>query len=330
MIRYLVRRVLYAVPITLGVMLLTFLLFFVVQSPEAMATRILGEKVPPEVRREWLHARGYDRALFLNVPGVKGHDPARAWWDSQFVARMGELARFDLGTSDVTGERVAAEFRRGAKPSLMLTVPAFVCGTVIALSLALLSVHLRRTQFDRATTVACVVLMSVPIVVTVIFGQWFFSIAMGAFPVFGFSPDAWAPLRFLALPVLLAVLAGLGGSTRLYRAILLEESRQDYVRTAEAKGASPARVLFTHILKNGMISLLTLLVSALPFLVMGSLILERFFGIPGLGFLLVSAIQTSDFAVVRASVFLGALMYIGALILTDACYALVDPRVRLE
>ena len=330
MIRYIIRRLLYAVPILIGVMLLTFFLFFYFTTPEAIAKRILGEKVSQPARQAWLQARGYDKPTFVNVPGVARYQPDRPWTDAQFFARMKELAVFDFGTSDISGERIWKDFKKGAVPSLLLTVPAFACGLVISVSLALLVVYLRHTRLDAAATLACVGLMSVPIIVTVIFGQWYGAIEMAAFPVFGYTPGGWSPVRFLLLPVILSVLAGLGGSVRMYRAIFLEEARHDYVRTAEAKGASPRRVLFVHILKNGAISLVTLLVSALPFLVTGSLVMEQFFGIPGLGYLLVNAIQTSDFAVVRASVFLGALLYLGALILTDICYAWVDPRIRLE
>jgi peptide/nickel transport system permease protein len=330
MTRYLIRRLLYVVPTILGVMLLTFVLFFVFTTPEAIARRILGEKVSMQARQQWLHARGYDKPTLLNVPGVQRYQADRPWWDAQFVRQMTDLAKFELGRSDITGERIWDDFKKGAIPSLLLTVPAFFCGLIISVSLALLVVYLRRTQFDRATTLVCVAFMSMPVMVVVIFGQWLGAIELALFPVFGYTPGGLAPLRFLALPVTLSVLAGLGGSVRLYRTIFLEEARYDYVRTAEAKGASPRRVLFVHILKNGAISLITLVVTALPFLVAGSLVMERFFGIPGLGFMLVNAIQSSDFAVVRASVFVGALLYIGALMLTDICYALVDPRIRLE
>jgi peptide/nickel transport system permease protein len=153
---------------------------------------------------------------------------------------------------------------------------------------------------------------------------------MRLFPAFGFDLAGLSTAKFLLLPVLLMVVSGLGAEVRIYRAIFLEEIEQDYVRTARAKGLSNRRVLFVHVLKNGLINLITLVVASLPFLVMGSLVVENFFGIPGLGNVLFSAILGPDFAVVQASVFLGSLLYLAGLVATDVCYALVDPRIRLQ
>ncbi|MCC7519078.1 MAG: ABC transporter permease [Verrucomicrobiae bacterium] len=321
---YLIRRLLSAVPILIGVMLLTFVLFFVFQTPRAMALRILGPKAPAEAIENWLHNRGYDKPRFLNLrPGAR-------LWDSQFVNHLSALARFDLGHSDATGEPVLEMFKRGMVPSLLITVPVFVAGLCLAVGAALLLVMARESALDLAGALACVMMMSVPYMVWVIFGQWLMGVRLTWFPAFGFDLSGWSTARFLVLPVALAVFAGLGADTRLYRAIFLEEIRQDYVRTARAKGASGRRILFVHVLKNGMISLVTLVVASLPFLIMGSLVLESFFGIPGLGNLMMNAIRTSDFAVVRASVWLGSLLYLAGLLLTDLAYALVDPRVRFR
>lgn len=321
---YLFRRLLSAIPILIGVMLLTFLLFFVMQTPRAMALRILGPKAPPETVANWLHHRGYDKPRFLNLR------PGERMWDTQFVRHMTALARFDLGRSDATGEPVAAMFRRGMIPSLLITLPVFLVGLCLAVSVALLLVLARESALDFVGALLCVGMMSVPYMAWVIFGQWLMGVKLTWFPAFGFDLAGFGAVRFLVLPVALAVLAGLGADVRLYRAVFLEEIRQDYVRTARAKGASARRVLFVHVLKNGMISLATLVVASLPFLIMGSLVLESFFGIPGLGNLMMNAIRTSDFAVVRASVWLGSLLYLGGLLLTDLAYALVDPRVRFQ
>ncbi len=321
---YLLRRILYTIPILFGVMLLTFLLFYVVQTPRSMALRILGPKAPPQAIENWLHNRGYDRPTFINT------HPGEHMWNSQFVRHFQSLARFDLGRSDATGEPVAVMFRRGMIPSLLITLPAFLLGMALSVSVALLLVMARESWLDLAGALACVVMMSVPIMVYVIVGQWLMAVKLPWFPAFGFDLSGWSTARFLVLPVVMAVLSGLGSDVRLYRAIFLEEIRQDYVRTAQAKGASGRRVLFVHVLKNGMISLVTLVVASLPFLIMGSLVLESFFGIPGLGNLMMNAIRTSDFSVVRASVWLGALLYLSGLLLTDLCYAAVDPRIRLQ
>lgn len=323
MAAYLIRRIFYMIPILLGVMLVTFVLFYVVQKPRAMAVRILGPKASPQAVENWLHNRGYDKPTFFNTE--HGHN----LFDSQFFDNIKSLATFQLGESDATGERVLDMFKRGAIPSLLITLPAFICGLAVAISISLFFVFVRESLLDVWGIVICVAMMSLPVMVYVIFGQWLFANALAYFPAFGFSLEGLTTARFLALPVSIMVFAGIGGSVRFYRAVFLEEARSDYIRTALAKGASHGRVLFIHVLKNGLISLITVVVAALPSLILGSLVIESFFGIPGLGEMSKSAIQTSDFALVRANVYFGSLLYLFGLLLTDVCYALVDPRVRL-
>lgn len=324
MFAYLVRRLLFFVPIIFGVMLLTFVLFFVVQSPNATARRVLGQRATPKAIENWLHNRGYDRPLLIN------QTPGEPWHDSLFLNQMQRLATFDLGASDVTGRPLAEIFREGALPSLLLTVPAFFASLVMSVGLSLYLVFIRNKALDLAASLLCVMLMSVPVMVYVIFGQFIVAQVLNYFPAFGFQLKGISTVKFLVLPVCLMVASGLGSEVRLFRALFLEEMGQDYIRTARAKGASTAVVLLRHVLKNGMINLITLLVASLPFLIMGSLLLENFFGIPGLGNVLFSAIQAPDFAVVQASVFLGSLLYLGGLLLTDICYAWADPRIRLQ
>jgi peptide/nickel transport system permease protein len=323
MFNYLLRRALHAIPVVLGVMAITFVLFYTAQSPEAMARRVLGPKAPAEAVANWLAQRGYDRPMFL---ALDGGNP----FDSQFFRHIGSLARFDLGVSDVTGEPVIARFKAGAVPSLCITLPAFLAGLAAAIGLALLQVSAREGPLDTGVTLLSVVMMSLPIMVYVIFGHALLAVGLKYFPAYGFDLGGWDSARFLALPVLALVIAGLGSDTRLFRAIFLEEIRADYVRTARAKGVSAARVLSRHVLKNGMINIITLTVAALPSLVLGSLVIEDFFGIPGLGGLAMQAIRESDFAVIRATTYVGSLLYLAGLMLTDACYAMVDPRIRLK
>lgn len=323
MFAYLIRRLFFFVPIVFGVMLLTFVLFFVVQSPEATARRVLGQKATPKSVENWLHNRGYDKPLLINTT------PGQPWHDSLFVNQFGRLVTFDLGTSDVSGRPLREIFVQGALPSLLLTVPAFLVSLLVSVALALYLVFIRNAAVDFTATFLCVALMSVPVMVYVIFGQFFVAQVLNYFPAFGFEASGWSAPKFLLLPVALMVVSGLGADVRLFRALFLEEMGQDYIRTARAKGVSKARVLLSHVFKNGLINLITLVVASLPFLIMGSLLLENFFGIPGLGNVLVTAIQAPDFAVVQASVFLGSLMYLGGLLLTDLCYAWADPRIRL-
>jgi peptide/nickel transport system permease protein len=150
------------------------------------------------------------------------------------------------------------------------------------------------------------------------------------FPAYGFSYDGFSMVRFIMLPVVIFMLINLGHDARLYRAIFLEEIGQDYVRTAHAKGLGGSRVLGVHVFKNGLIAIITLVVAELPRLVLGSLLIESLFGIPGLGSVLVQAIQTGDQPVIMTSVFLGSVLYLFALILTDIFYAVADPRIRLS
>jgi peptide/nickel transport system permease protein len=324
MVAYLIRRLFFFVPIVFGVMLLTFVLFFVVQSPEAMARRVLGPKATPKVVENWLHNRGYDKPLLINRTGEG------PWHDSLFLNQMGRLARFDLGKSDVTNRPLVEDFREGALPSLLLTVPAFFVGLALSVVLALYLVFIRNGVVDLAASLACVALMSVPVMVYIIAGQFLVAQVLNYFPAFGFQMEGLSTAKFLLLPVALMVVSGLGADVRLFRAMFIEEMGQDYIRTARAKGVSSVVVLLRHVFKNGLINLITLVVASLPFLIMGSVVLENFFGIPGLGNKLFSAIQAPDFAVVQASVFLGSLLYLGGLLLTDICYAWADPRIRLQ
>lgn len=324
MFSYFIRRLLYAVPIVFGVMLLTFLLFFVVQTPQSMAKRILGPKASPQAVENWLHNRGYDKPRFFNT--ALGQNLV----DSQFFNHLKALAVFDLGRSDATGELVLTKFKEGAIPSLLITLPAFLLGLFLSLSVSLFMVFVRKSRIDLAGIFISVVLMSIPIMAYVILGQWLIAVKLCYLPAFGFNLAGMTTAKYLFLPVWIYVFASLGSDVRLYRAIFLEEIHQDYVRTAHAKGASGARVLFVHVLKNGMISLITLVVASLPFLIMGSLVMENFFGIPGLGNLTMNAIRTSDYAVIRAAVYLGSLLYLVGLLLTDLCYAAVDPRIRFK
>lgn len=313
MVNYVLRRLLYAVPIVFGVIALTFLLFNVVQTPRATAKLVLGPRASEKAVAEWIHNRGLDRPM-----------------PEQFVAHVKKLATFDLGTSWKTGRDLREVFLTGAGPSLMITLPGFLAGLISAVGLALYQVFVRNSMLDRSMTLLAVALMSIPTVVYIIFLQAVAALALNYFPASGFDWRGLGTLKFVALPIIIMVIVNLGYDARLYRAIFMEEIGQEYVRTALAKGASHGRVLGVHVLKNGMIALITLTVAHLPALIMGSLLIENFFGIPGLGNLLVLAIQTGDQPVILASVYLGSLLYILSLILTDMAYAIADPRIRLS
>jgi peptide/nickel transport system permease protein len=325
MVNYILRRILYAVPILIGVNILTFALFFVVNTPEDMARAHLGVKrVTPEAILKWKQERGYDLPLFYNG-GARGLEKITR---TIFFQKSVKLFVFQFGQAD-DGRDISREIRTRMGPSLAIAVPVFLLGLFCYISLALILAFFRATYLDLWGVVVCVALMSISGLFYIIGGQYLLSKLWNLVPISGFAsgPDG---LRFLILPVLVGVVGGLGAGTRWYRTIFLEEMDKEYVRTARAKGLTEGRILFRHILKNAMIPILTGAVVVIPSLFMGSLITESFFGIPGLGSYTIDAIQSQDFAIVRAMVFLGSVLYIIGLILTDLSYTLVDPRIRLE
>ncbi|WJW74490.1 ABC transporter permease [Thiohalobacter sp. IOR34] len=325
MFAYLLRRVLYALPILIGVNLLTFALFFVVNTPDNMARLHLGVKrVTPEAIESWKRDHGYDRPLFYNA-GAEGLDSLT---DTIFFDKSVRLFAFDFGRSD-SGRDIAYDISQRMWPSLAIALPTFVIGLLVNISFAMLIVFFRGSYLDLGAVVLLVVLMSVSSLFYIIGGQYLMGKLLRLVPISGYD-TGWLALKFILLPVLIGIVSGIGSGSRWYRTIFLEEIGKDYVRTARAKGLDEPRVLFRHVLKNALIPILTGAVVVLPLLFMGSLILESFFGIPGLGSYTIDAIAAQDFAIVRAMVFLGSVLYILGLILTDLSYTLVDPRVRLS
>ncbi|WP_145248082.1 ABC transporter permease [Pseudomonas oryzihabitans] len=325
MIGYLLRRLAYGVLILIGVNLLTFLLFFTVNTPDDMARLAIGGKyVTAEAIEDWKAEHGYDKPLLINTT----REGMEQLTDTLFFERSASLLVFDFGTSD-SGRDIGREIAERVGPSLALALPTFVLGLAASVGFALLLVFFRATRLDFWGVVLCVVLLSISSLFYIIAGQWLFAKTLRLVPFSGYE-EGWNLLRFLALPVLVAVIAGLGSQARFYRALFLEEIGKDYVRTARAKGLAERQVLLRHVLRNAALPILTGVVSAIPLLIMGSLIAESFFGIPGLGSYTIDAINGQDFAVVRTMVFLGSVLYIVGLILADLSYTLADPRVRFR
>ncbi|MFN7835804.1 MAG: ABC transporter permease [Burkholderiaceae bacterium] len=325
MMTYLLRRLGYALLILLGVNLITLLLFFKVNTPDDMARQALGGKrVTQTAIARWKQEKGYDLPLLFNAP-APGADK---FTQTIFVQKSLPMFWGEFGASD-DGRNIGREIRLRMGPSLALAVPVFVLGLLVHIVLAMTMAFFRGTAFDRGAVVFCVVAMSISGLFYIIGGQFLFAKTLSLVPVSGYAPG-WAAVRFLLLPVLIGVVAGLGGGARWYRTIFLEEMSRDYVRTARAKGLSETAVLYRHVLRNALIPILTGSVAVIPTLFMGSLIAESFFGIPGLGSYTLEAIQAQDFAIVRAMVFIGTALYIVGLILTDFAYTAADPRIRLE
>ncbi len=322
---YILRRLLYGVAILIGVNLFTFVLFFAVNTPDDMARlSIGGQRVSQEAIETWKIERGYDKPLFFNTQ-AQGSDK---FTDTIFAARSLPLLRLDFGASD-GGRDIGREISARIGPSLALALPSFTLGLFASVVFALVLVFFRATRLDFWGVVLCVVMLSISGLFYIIAGQWLFAKILRLVPYSGFG-GGLDMVKFLALPVLVAIIARLGPEARFYRALFLEESGKDYVRTARAKGLAERVVLFRHVLRNAMLPILTGTVSAIPLLFMGSLIAESFFGIPGLGSYTIDAINAQDFSIVRAMVFLGSALYIVGLILADISYTLADPRVRFE
>ncbi len=403
MTAYILRRLLYLVPVVMGVLLVTFCLFTLVGGD--ISQQIAGKNADAETIAEIRHEYGFDKPLFVGHSPLEGDDLVwaeekdafvltlkeeerkaleeqaekkakklarklgsanvkvapvqepeiaeyeakkqwlshlfrqrvrtrhlgQAWamldFDSQFLAHFRKAFTFNFGRA-LDREKIGEKILRGVGPSLTLTIPMFIGTIVISISFALIVAFLRGTVWDNLIVILCVAGMSIPYLSFIIFGQFYFAYKLDWFPIF-FSPDRPMILSVI-LPALIGVTAGLGANLRFYRTIMLDEIRNDYVRTAFAKGLTARKVLFKHVLKNAMIPIVTSVVLSIPYLILGSLLLERFFGIPGLGYLMIEAINSRDFFVLNAMTFIMALLIAFFTLVTDVCYAWVDPRVKFE
>jgi len=325
MINYIVRRIGYGVLILIGVNVFTFILFFAVNTPDDMARmNIGGKRVTQDAIEKWKVERGYNKPLL---------------WDNQqagvekltktiFFERSVPLFALNFGASD-SGRDIGYELKKRVGPSIALAIPTFLLGIFVVIVFSLTLVFFRSTYLEFWGVALAVFLLSVSGLFYIIAGQFLFSKLMRLVPISGFSAG-WDMFVFLALPVVIGIVSRLGGEALFYRTMFLEEIGKDYVRTARSKGLSETAVLFRHVLHNALLPILTSTVAVLPLLFLGALIMESFFGIPGLGSYTIDAINAQDFAVVRSMVFVGALLYIVGLILTDISYTVADPRIRLS
>jgi peptide/nickel transport system permease protein len=320
---YIVRRVLYSIPILIGVNILTFALFFYVNSPDDIARIHLGGKyISQEAKDQWKEVHRYHLPLFYNAK-ERG---LQKFTQTIFFEKSVKLFVFDFGLSD-TGRDISQAISDRYLPSLLIAVPSLLLGLLVYISVALCLAFCRGTWLDTLGIFICVVLLSISALFYIVLGQFVFAKILRWFPISGYT-DGLLGIKFLLLPIIISIIAGLGASSRWYRSIFIEELHKDYVRTAGAKGLSDGMILFKHVLKNALIPILTGVVAVLPLLFMGSLLLESFFAIPGLGSYTIDAIRDQDFAIVRVMVFLGTVLYIFGLLLTDISYSWVDPRVR--
>lgn len=306
MLRYTLRRLLQLIPTLLGVTLLTFILFNVVGG--SPAAQVLGKNASAEALAEYDTMHGYDRPLPV-----------------QYIAFLGDLIQGKLGNSIEYRQPVWNVIKEGIWISLSLTIPILVIGTTLALIIGLLCAAQAGKRLDNMTLAATTALMSVNYVIWVTAGQYILAYKLRLFPVWGF--ENWT---YLCLPVVIGIISGLGTDVRFYRTVILDEINRPHVRTAIAKGLHPIVVLLRHVMRNSLIPVVTNISLAVPFLFTGSILLESFYGIPGLGGIGLNAVNSSDFAMVRAVVIIGALLYQLSNLISDLAYAWLDPRIRLS
>jgi peptide/nickel transport system permease protein len=324
---YLLRRVMYGVLILIGVNLLTFFLFFTVNTPDDMARlNIGGKRVTQDQIDKWKSERGYDKPLYLNA----AKSGSEHFTDTIFWERSVSLFKLDFGRADAeSAGDIGHEIGTRMVASLQLAVPLFALQLLVSVVFSLALVFFRHSRLDFWGVVLCVLMLSISALFYIIVGQWLFSRMFKLAPISGYAAG-WDAARFLVLPVLLSLVSRLGSEARLYRAMFLEELGRDYVRTARAKGLRETVVLYRHVLRNALIPIMTSAGGYLPYVFLGSLVFESFFGIPGLGAYVIDAISGQDFAIVRSMVFLGAALYVASFIVIDLLYTLADPRVRLS
>lgn len=307
---YALRRLLYIIPILLGVCAIIFVLFNIVTPDPAMI--MLGKHATIEQIAELRHELGLDRP-----------------WFYQYLDVVKSALTFDFGRSWSTKQEIVSMIKNGAIPSLSVTVPSFVLSLVISIVISLMVAFYRGKLLDKLTVFICVSMMSISSLAYILFGQWFFAYKLGWFEISGYEYGFPAFIPYVVLPIIIWIILGLGSEIRFFRTILLDEIYQDYVRTARAKGLTEKVILFKHVLKNAMIPIITYTIIEIPFLILGALLLESFFSIPGLGAMTLNAIHSSDFPVIKAMTILSAVAYIVFSVITDVCYTLVDPRMRL-
>ena len=319
MLKYVLRRIAETIPTTIGILLLTFVLFNVVGGSPAEV--VLGKNATAEAVAAFNHKWGYDKPLIF---GDCSDCSIVRLFDSQFFNFVAGICKGDFGYSIENQEPVMEVLKHGVGPSLSLTVPILVGGVIVALMLALLAAAMRGGWVDRAVLLFSAVLMSVNYVIWVLAGQFFLAYKAGIFPVWGYG-NAF----YLVLPVFIGIFSSLGPDVRFFRTAILDEVYKPYVLTARAKGLSGWTIMTRHVLRNALIPIVTYVSRAIPYLFTGSLLLWSFFGIPGLGSVSINAIHSSDMAVVRAVVVLGSLLYQFVNLVTDVLYAFLDPRVRM-
>lgn len=311
MIKYIIRRLLYLIPVLLGVSFIIFVLFNLVSGdPSAV---LLGKNATARQILELREQLGLNKPLF-----------------AQYLDVVKSAFTFDFGYSWATKQKISQMIIQGAYPSMCLTIPAFVVATVFSLIISLVVAFYRGKGIDLFVRVLCIAGVSISALAYILFFQYFFAFKLGWFEISGFESGFPNFVPFVALPAIIFVLLSLGPDVRFFRTIILDEIYQDYVRTARAKGLSEVAILLKHVLRNALIPIITYVVIQIPSLILGALLLENFFSIPGLGGITLNALNSSDFPVIKAMAILSSVLYILLSLLTDVLYTFADPRVKLK
>jgi peptide/nickel transport system permease protein len=312
MFAFILRRLWQMLPTMAGVVLLVFVLFNWVGGDPAylLAGKMSSAEQIANIRKQL----GVDQPVYVQL-GI-------------FIK---QILTFDFGTAWSTGEPVGHIIASRLGPSLTVLIPLTILETALGIALALGIAFVRGSFTDRAVMLACTVGMSISILVYIIVFQYFLAYRLGLFPVQGWGEHlADNLLRYAVLPILIGLAVSIAPTLRLYRSFVLDEAGQDYVRTARAKGLSERRILWVHVLRNAAIPIITHVMANLPALLIGAFLLERFFGIPGIGREVILAVERSDFPVIKAiTVYVAAATMLFNL-LTDLLYQAVDPRVKLS
>lgn len=311
MIKYIVRRLLYLIPVLLGVSFIIFVLFNLVSGdPTAV---LLGKNATARQMADLREQLGLNKPLF-----------------DQYLDVVKSAFTFDFGHSWATKQEIKEMILQGAYPSLCLSLPAFVIATILSLIISLVVAFYRGKGIDLTVRVLCIAGQSISALAYILFFQYFFAYKLGWFEISGFEfgfPDF---VPFVALPAIIFILLSLGPDVRFFRTVILDEIYQDYVRTARAKGLGEIPILLKHVLRNALIPIITYVVIQIPTLILGALLLENFFSIPGLGGITLNALNSSDFPVIKAMAILSSVLYIILSLLTDVLYTIADPRVKLK
>ncbi len=311
MFSFLVRRLVSSIPTVFGVALVVFILFNIVGGDPAL--QMVGKHATAQQIADIRHEYGFDKPLIM-----------------QFFSYLGEIVTFDFGRSYATRQQISSMIMRGIGPSTSLALPAFMIATIISVLIGLLVSYFRGKWIDRSAVLLCVIGMSIPSLGYILFGQYILAYKLNLFQISGFEYEWSSRVQYLLLPGIIWLLLSIGYDVRFYRTAVLEETNQDYVRTARAKGLSEPRVFLKHVLKNAMVPIVTNIVLEIPLLILGAFLLESFFGIPGIGSITIDAIHNSDLPVIKAMATVTSLLYIVGNIATDIVYTLVDPRVKLS